>query len=382
MSTDLLTQELFKPLLKKIVSEPSAFTAQDATLAFEHLASGPTGASEAQVGSFLTALTLSGVDQRPDIVAACAKVMRKYAVQVDIAGLHQEETVVDIVGTGGDGHDTFNVSTSAGIVAAGAGAVVCKHGNRASTSTSGSADLLLSLSCPLTFPPGTLSQILTPSSKFAFLFASLYHPSLGQLAPIRKTLPFRTIYNVLGPLVNPARPQGMVIGVHSYKLGMVFAQALKDLGMKRALVVCGKEGLDEISPAGETWVWSLENDLITEQTLHPTTDFGLPTHPLSTVRGGPSDQNAVVLLALLSDSPAPPSVFSPSTASDSSSPSYDAIRDFILINASATLVVAGKAQTFKQGVELARKSMNEGGALKALDEFRKRAGLAVENAGL
>lgn len=125
-SPDLLTQESFKPLLKKIVSNPADFTTHDATLAFEHLASGPAGASEAQVGSFLTALTLSGVDQRSEIVSACAKVMRKYAVSVNIDDLHENEMVVDIVGTGGDGHDTFNVSTSAGIVAAGAGAVVCK----------------------------------------------------------------------------------------------------------------------------------------------------------------------------------------------------------------------------------------------------------------
>ena len=129
-----------------------------------------------------------------------------------------------------------------------------QHGNRASTSTSGSADLLLSLDCPLPFPPSALPTILTPTTRFAFLFASLYHPSMAALAPIRKSLPFRTIYNVLGPLINPARPGGMVIGVHSHVLGEVFAEALRELGVGRALVVCGKEGLDEISPAGETWV--------------------------------------------------------------------------------------------------------------------------------
>lgn len=150
----------------------------------------------------------------------------------------------------------FEVHTNGGPQTDSSSPLTVQHGNRASTSTSGSADLLLSLSCPLTFPPSSLPSILTPTTRFAFLFASLYHPSMAALAPIRKSLPFRTIYNVLGPLINPARPGGMVIGVHSHGLGEVFAEALRELGVGRALVVCGKEGLDEISPAGETWVSS------------------------------------------------------------------------------------------------------------------------------
>lgn len=299
--TSAYTPETFKPLLKLLHSTPELFTPELATAAFEHLALGPSGATEAQIGAFLTALTLSKLDQRADMITACAKVMRRYSIPVETVA-DAEGLVVDIVGTGGDGHDTFNVSTSAGIVAAGAGAVVCKvsttpvgfllyqmtacsclmraprlanascaypvrlplqHGNKASTSSSGSADLLIALTCPLTFPPSSLSKILTPATPFAFLFASLYHPSMALLAPIRKSLPFRTVFNVLGPLINPARPSGMVIGVYTKELGPVFAEALKELGVKRALVVCGQEGLDEISPAGETWVRRLLRGSVT-----------------------------------------------------------------------------------------------------------------------
>jgi anthranilate phosphoribosyltransferase len=297
--TSTLTPDTFKPLLKQLIQSPDTFDGPAATAAFEHVVRFPLACTAAQVGSFLTALSLTGKELDSAVVAASARVLRKSAVQVELGGRlpagrdgREGSRIVDIVGTGGDGHDTFNVSTSAGIVAAGAGAVVCKvrrrlglegeaalpdspmlpsalllptrrhhadfsillaqHGNRASTSASGSADLLLSLACPLTFPPSSLGAILTPSSPFAFLFASLYHPAFAALGPLRKELPTRTLFNVLGPLVNPAKPGGIVLGVFKPALGPVFAEALRELGTERALVVCGREGLDEISPAGET----------------------------------------------------------------------------------------------------------------------------------
>lgn len=172
---------------------------------------------------------------------------------------------MDIVGTGGDGWDTFNVSTTAAVVAAGTGVRVAKvreatrtglkmkHGSKAVTSSSGSADLLLSLDCRLSFPVDQLSSFL-PASPFLFLFAPHYHPSLAHIAPIRRSLNFRTIFNVLGPLINPARPQRMVLGVANLNLGDTFAEVLRLLEVERALVVCGEEGLDEISPAGDTFV--------------------------------------------------------------------------------------------------------------------------------
>ena len=230
-----------------------------------------------QAGAFLTALTLSGLEASPAIVAACASVLRRHALLV--ADLEKDtflsagETLpegqwdyrptdslgdgytgcVDIVGTGGDGHDTFNVSTTAAVVVAGAGVRVAKHGSKAATSSSGSADILMSLGCRLAFPVERIHAFL-PRSPFLFLFAPHYHPALAHIAPIRRSLNFRTIFNVLGPLINPAKPGRMLLGVAKKELGETFVEVLKLLNVDRALVVCGKEGLDEISPAGESWV--------------------------------------------------------------------------------------------------------------------------------
>lgn len=243
----------FAPLLKKLVLTPSTFSLPDVSLAMEHLAT-EGGAGEAQIGAFLTALRLSGQDVDAAVVAACATVMRHHSLPLAPPALSDAEAgpICDIVGTGGDGQNTFNVSTTAGIVAAGAGCRVYKHGNKAATSSSGSADILISLECPVMSIPSSAFETITKSSNFLFLYAPNYHPAMKILAPIRKSLPFPTVFNILGPLINPARPSAMIVGVHSPGLGRIFIQAMKVLGVKRAWVVCGREGLDEISPDGET----------------------------------------------------------------------------------------------------------------------------------
>ncbi|KAJ9092305.1 hypothetical protein QFC19_008739 [Naganishia cerealis] len=384
-NTAPLSPETFKHLLKKLVQTPDEFTPADVAQCFEHFCARQGGASDAQVGAFLTALTLSGIDSDPEVVAACAKVLRAHAVQVaDLAreageagedGWDYEETdkegdgykgLVDVVGTGGDGHDAFNVSTTAAVVVAGTGVRVAKHGSKAATSSSGSADLLLSLSCTLTFPPCKLPTIL-PRTPFLFLFAPHYHPALAHIAPVRRQLNFRTVFNVLGPLINPAKPGRMVLGVAKKELGDTFARVLQLLDVERAMVVCGKEGLDEISPEGETWVWELSNGKITTSTIHPTRDFGLATHPLTSVRGSTPQLNALTFRALLTPGSAPPAHLSSPAGPDS--PSMDAIRDFVLLNAAALLKVAGKVATFVEGVEMARKSMDSGAAMRAFDGF-------------
>ena len=326
----------------------------------------------------------------------------------------------DIVGTGGDGHNTFNVSTTAAIVAAGAGLRVYKvrprppscslplslegrrkltrsmtlaqHGNKAATSSSGSADILLSLGCPVTtLPPSSLSTVAS-RSPFLFLFAPSYHPAMVRVAPIRKQLAFPTVFNALGPLINPARPGAMIVGVHSEYLGGVFAEALRLTGVRRAWVVCGAEGLDEISPAGETHVrrllppslppllslaraaprltlptpqqvWDLDNDTITRRTVHPR-DFGLHPTPLSTVAGGTPLDNSLTLTALLDGR----------LARDSP------VETFVVLNAAALLVVSGKARDEREGVEMARRSIAEGGARRALESFREAGQEAVRRA--
>lgn len=183
------------------------------------------------------------------------------------------------------------------------------------------------------------------------------------IAPYRKALPFRTMFNILGPLINPANPRGMVLGVAEPELGATFSQSLKDGGVQRALVVCGEERLDEISCAGNTHAWELKDGVITEKTLHPS-QFGLPVHPLSDVAGGTPTENATTFKSLLTSSGDIPEKLIP-------------VLDFVLLNASALLVVAGVADDFKSGVELARKSITDGTAWSALQTFRKAGEVVV-----
>ncbi|ODN82863.1 anthranilate phosphoribosyltransferase [Cryptococcus amylolentus CBS 6039] len=386
------TPETFKVLLKKLVQSPNQFTPEDCAECFQHLC--VQGASDAQAGAYLTALTLSGLDSSPEIVAACASVLREHAVSVDnlYSDSHGQEPApgmwdyrdsdkegdgykgtVDIVGTGGDGWDTYNVSTTAAVVVAGAGVRVAKHGSKAATSSSGSADLLISLDCRLAFPVSKVDTFLD-HSPFLFLFAPHYHPALAHIAPIRRSLNFRTIFNILGPLINPSKPDRMVLGVAKQELGDTFAEVLRLLNVQRALVVCGKEGLDEISPAGETWTWWLENGKITKGSIHPTEDFGLPTHLLSSVRGATPDLNALTFRSILASSPAPAHLASPAGPE---SPSYQAIYDYILLNAAALLHVSGKAASYKEGVQLARESIESGGAIAAFDGFKEASQKAM-----
>ncbi|KAI5451904.1 anthranilate phosphoribosyltransferase [Naganishia albida] len=404
MSDPELSPTTFKHLLKKLIQSPDTFTPHDVAQCFRHLclpshAAAPhAGASEAQVGAFLTALTLSGIDADPEVVAACAAVLRDHAVQVgtleegsdqvqqgawDYARTDGEGErytgLVDVVGTGGDGHDAFNVSTTAAVVVAGTGVRVAKHGSKAATSSSGSADLLISLGCTLTFPPAELPTILA-RTPFLFLFAPHYHPALAHIAPIRRQLNFRTVFNVLGPLINPAKPGRMVLGVAKRELGDTFARVLQILNVDRAMVVCGKEGLDEISPEGETWVWSLDRGVIEESTIHPTRDFGLPTHKLTAVRGATPELNAQTFRALLQPgSPVPAHLAHPADPADS--PSIEAIRDFVLINAAALLKTSGRAASYTEGVALARASLESGDAWRAFQAFVDASGDAMRSAG-
>ncbi|KAG6850205.1 hypothetical protein H0H93_016384 [Arthromyces matolae] len=348
------TSDSFKPLLNRLVQTPEYFTANDLKEALHHLFT-PNLVQPSQIGAFLTALHVHRVERRPESLEAAAQVLRERALKADIKN-SQDDFIVDIVGTGGDGHNLFNVSTTAAIVAAGAGARVIKHGSRASTSSSGSADLLEALGCKFTAPEaGSTTSI--PRVPFTFILAPHYHPSLALIAPYRKALPFRTMFNVLGPLINPARPRGMVLGVAEREIGMTFAQSLRDGGVERALVVCGYEKLDEISCAGPTWAWELKDGKIVEMTLTPE-DFGLEEHPLSDVAGGNAQDNAATLQRLLTSGKTIPEELQP-------------VLDFVLINASALLVVAGLAKDYKEGTAMALESIVSGLAWSSLETFRK-----------
>ncbi|KAJ7499345.1 glycosyl transferase family, a/b domain-containing protein [Mycena latifolia] len=348
------TPESFKPLLNRLVQTPEYFTADDLKLALNHLFT-PDAVSPVQIGAFLTALHIHRVERRPESLAAAAAVLRERSLKATVEE-PENDFIVDIVGTGGDGYNLFNVSTTAGIVAAGAGARVIKHGSKASTSSSGSADLLQALGCIFTAPsPGTTTPI--PRVPFTFILAPHYHPALAFIAPYRKALPFRTMFNILGPLINPARPQGMVLGIAEREIGYTFASSLREGGVERALVVCGYEKLDEISCAGPTYAWELLNGEITEQTLNPEL-FGLEAHPLATVVGGSPEENAETFKSLLTSGKDIPGSLKP-------------VLDFVLMNASALLVVAGLAEDYAHGTKLALESITSGKAWSALQDFRK-----------
>ncbi|KAJ7077840.1 glycosyl transferase [Mycena belliarum] len=348
------TPESFRPLLNRLVQTPEYFTADDLKVALNHLFT-PDAVCPVQIGAFLTALHIHRVERRPDSLAAAAAILRERSLKAFVEDL-EGDFIVDIVGTGGDGYNLFNVSTTAGIVAAGAGARVIKHGSRASTSSSGSADLLQALGCIFTAPlPGTTTPI--PRVPFTFILAPHYHPALAFIAPFRKALPFRTMFNILGPLINPARPQGMVLGIAEPEIGFTFASSLREGGVERALVVCGYEKLDEISCAGPTHAWELLNGEIKEKTLRPEL-FGLGSHPLSTVAGGSPEENAETFKALLTSGKDIPASLQP-------------VLDFVLMNASALLVVAGLADDYAHGAKLALESITSGKAWSALQDFRK-----------
>ncbi|WFD21496.1 anthranilate phosphoribosyltransferase [Malassezia equina] len=342
----------------------------------------------AQIGAALTALRMSGLDREPSTLVFMRHSFLEQVAPIALPELPASPHTdyrgwVDIVGTGGDGQDTFNVSTTASFVAAGVeGMHVCKHGGKASSSSSGSAELLFSLGLPLLDVPATQAATLLGQSACTFFLAPLFHRAMMPLAPIRSALGFPTLFNILGPLMNPARPQRGVYGVHSSGLGPVYAETLQRAGMEHFWVVCGQEGLDEISPAGPTDVWELRNGVIEHRIVTPE-DFGLPLHPLEEVRSGTAAQNAAVVLELftLGKEPAPGPLTEARTVSAAVPGTHvaeipagtylRALWDYTLLQAAALLYVAGHGGGDPcRCTALARESLIGGGAMRALTHLR------------
>lgn len=342
----------------------------------------------AAIGAALTALRLTGLDQQPDTLAYMRSTFLSKTASISLpqrappAG-SSFAGFVDMVGTGGDGQDTFNVSTTAMFVAAGIeGLRVCKHGGKASTSSSGSAELLIALGIPLLDVPASSVTPLLTQNRCTFFLAPKFHSAMLPLAPIRASLGFPTIFNILGPLINPARPARGIFGVHSSGIGEMYANTLRLAGMEQFWVVCGQEGLDEISPAGPTDVWELRDGRMRHFTVSPA-DFGLPTHPLLHVRCGSAAENAAVVMHMLrsreplADAPLPtPLTVASDAPSDALVPvpagvNLGAIRDYTLIQAAALAHVAGYGEgDLKKCVALATDSIASGAALSALRELR------------
>jgi len=320
-------------------------TYEEAHAAMERMLGGEE--SPAQIAAFLTALRLKG--EKAAEIAGFAAAMRAAMTRIPVpAGA----VVVDTCGTGGDGSGTFNISTVVAFVVAGAGAVVAKHGNRSITSRSGSADVLEALGVNVNLTPAQMADCLARCG-MAFLFAPALHPALRHVQPVRKALGFRTVFNLLGPLANPAEAPHQVIGAPSAEAARKMAQALLRLGTGRSFVVHGAGGLDEFSLAGVTKVYDVSARRMVHREVTPA-DFGLAESPLAALAGGDAFENAAIARGILE-------------ARD-----LGARRDVVLVNASAALVAAGLAATWTEGVAVAARSIDSGaaaGRLAALVAF-------------
>jgi len=278
-------------------------------------------------------------------IAAAAKVMREFATPVHV---DDKTHLVDVVGTGGDGAHTFNISTAAMFVAAAAGAKIAKHGNRSVSSKSGSADVLEALGVNLNLTPAGVSQCISEIGA-GFMFAPNHHPAMKNVAPVRKELGVRTIFNILGPLTNPADAQHILMGVFHADLVGIQARVLQALNMKHALVVYGRDGLDEISLEGATLVGELKDGTVREYEIHPK-DFGLTTAPTASFKVANASESKQIILDILSGAVGP-------------------AKDIVCLNAGATLYVADIAKDISSGIAMAKQAIESGAALQKLNAF-------------
>jgi anthranilate phosphoribosyltransferase len=325
-----MSGEGLKPLIG--LAADRALTRAEAETAFTALFEGE--ATPAQMGGFLMALRTRG--ETVDEIAAAAAVMRAKCNAVKApAG------AMDIVGTGGDGKGTLNISTATAFVVAGAGVVVAKHGNRNLSSKSGAADALTELGLNVMVGPAVVERCLAEAG-IGFMMAPMHHPATRHVAPVRLELGTRTLFNVLGPLTNPAGVKRQLSGAFSASLIRPMAEVLLALGSEAAWLVHGSDGTDEITIAGTTQVAALENGAVREFEMHPE-DAGLPVHPFEAILGGTPAENAAAFRALL----------------DGATGAY---RDAVLLNSAAALLVAGKAPDLKDGVAMARSSIDSGAA--------------------
>jgi anthranilate phosphoribosyltransferase len=329
------------PDLKPFVAKAAAGEAlnrEDARAAFEIIMSGE--ATPSQIGGFLMALRVRG--ETVDEIVGAVSAMRARMLTVEAPA-----DAIDIVGTGGDGAGTYNISTLAALIVAGAGVPVAKHGNRALSSKSGTADALSCLGVKLDIGPGAISRCISEAG-LGFMFAQQHHSAMRHVGPTRVELGTRTIFNLLGPLSNPAGVTQQLVGVFAPQWLVPVAEVLRDLGSKSVWVVHG-EGLDEITTTGVTQVAALENGAIRTFELTPD-DFGLETVLLADLKGGDGDHNAAALKGVLEGDATP-------------------YRDISLANAAASLVIAGRATDLGEGMELARQSLTSGAANATLERL-------------
>jgi anthranilate phosphoribosyltransferase len=329
------------PFLSR-VAERENLTAADADSAMSVILEGD--ATPVQIGAFLVALRMKG--ETDEEVLGFARAMRAKAMPVDagIAG----EPLLDIVGTGGDGHSTFNISTTAAFVAAGAGVKVAKHGNRSISSRCGAADLLENLGIKLIDDPEHMGRAIREVG-IGFLYAPALHPAMRYAQAARRDLKMRTVFNLLGPLTNPAGATRQLVGVPSPAAADLLAKVLASLGAVRAIVVHGSDGMDEITTTGPTLALTVHSGAIAHQDLTPA-DFGLPTARLEDLRGGEAAENAEITRRILAGEAGPK-------------------RDIVIANAGAALVAAGKVQDYREAAAIAAESIDSGAAMRRAEEL-------------
>ena len=320
-----------------IVVSGHSLTREQATEVMQEIMEGE--ATPAQLGAFLTALRLKG--ESTEEIAGMAEVMREKALRVNAPG-----PLLDVVGTGGDGKNTFNISTASAFVAVACGARVAKHGNRAASSSCGAADVLEALGVKIELSPEGVAQCIERVG-MGFMFAPSFHPSMRYAGPVRREIGIRTVFNILGPLTNPARAQCMLLGVAYEQLGSLMAEALRLLDIQHALVVHGADGVDEISLSGPSSVWEVKEGAVSTWTIDVAA-AGLPTATTEDLRGGSAEENAATMRRLFQGEGGP-------------------VRDAVLLNSAAALVAADKAASLSEGITLASEAIDRGEALARVD---------------
>jgi anthranilate phosphoribosyltransferase len=326
-----------------LLIDSQSLTFEQASEVMEEITTGEV--TPAQFGAFVTALRVKG--ESADEIAGLASVMRAKSVRVETSA-----PVIDIVGTGGDGSHSFNISTAAAFVAAGAGIKVAKHNNRAMTSQCGSADVLEALGMKIELNAGQVQDCIERVG-IGFMFAPLFHPSMKFAAAPRRELGVRTVFNILGPLTNPALAEAQVLGVASEELGQKMVRVLKRLGTKRALVVHGLNGMDEITVSGSSRLWELSGGEISEYDVSPG-DFGITEASVATLVGGTSEENAAILRAVLTGEKGPR-------------------RDTVVLNAAAGIALRQSQglPALKEAVAIAVETIDSGRALEKLEKLIK-----------
>ena len=335
---------MIKETIKKVVGKED-LTYDEAYAVMNEIMSGETSAVEN--AAYLAALsTKSSGMETIDEISGSAAAMREHAERVE-----HDMDVIDIVGTGGDHSGSINVSTTASFLAAAAGLKVCKHGNRAASSWSGTADCLEALGVNINQPPAKVREELDAIG-MAFLFAQRYHQSMKHVGAIRRELGIRTVFNILGPLTNPSRPSCMLLGVYGEHLMRPLAKVLPGLGVKRALIVHGTDGMDEISIGAPTLIREITDGTESAYEIRPE-DFGITPASKESIRGGKPDENAAVTRGILSGE------------------ITDARADVCLLNAGAAIYIGDAASSIADGIAKARQTIADGSALKKLEDFIK-----------